>query len=98
MATIVGKKCQIILQRGRGNQEVHIANHGANSAKSTTLSAKKARHFLIQPYDIDAVQKIIEFSLAFLRITGIVYTLVKLGECHHSWSADSEARSKRSTR
>jgi hypothetical protein len=82
MPTIVAEECDIVLQCGCGNEEVHVANNGTRSTKPTPLSAKKACGFFIQSYDHDAIQKVIQFSFAFLGITGIVHTLVQFGECH----------------
>jgi hypothetical protein len=47
MTSIVAEEGEIILQRSRGNEEVHVANNGTSSAKPTTLSAKKTRCLVI---------------------------------------------------
>jgi hypothetical protein len=82
VAAVVGEKRQAALERGRGDQEVEVADHLPRCAQTAALSTEGLAYLLVDAQSAESEKKVAQFALACSRITRMVRALVQFSDGH----------------
>src|SRR4029453_16938461 len=77
MVAVIRQKSEIVLQRCRSDQEIHIADHHACSPQTSTLPAKNFRGLFVHTDQRYTLQKVIELLLTLLCIARTIDAFIE---------------------